>query len=148
MSKTKGNVLTGLLIISIVISLILGWKLQSVTNENLKLQFVQDRIDVDFVIALSSLNSGWLGSDSIQEDAIRSDIAKLEALWPVTTYQEIENLDNVINSFVDKAKKAEIGEENDELWEAISLLSSHLTKPLPEDIDKFVENAWNKLQEN
>ena len=146
MSKTKGKVLVGLLIISIVISLILGWKLQSVTSENQKLQFVQDRIDADFVTALSSLNSDWLGSDSMQEDAVRSDIAQVEALWPVTTYREIENLGNVVNSFVDKAKNAEADEENDELWEAISLLAFHLTKPLPEDIDQFVEDAWNKLQ--
>ncbi len=146
MSKTKAKVLVGLLIISVVIALILGWKLQSVSSENQKLQFVQDRIDIDFVTSLSSLNSAWLGSDPIQRDAMQSDIAQVEALLPVTTYREIENLDEVVKVFVYKAKNAEADGKNDELWEAISLLAYHLTKPLPEDIDQFVEDAWNKLQ--
>lgn len=145
MSKTKGKVLGVLLIVSVVISLILGWKLQSVTSENQKLQFVQKQIDQDFVTALSSLNSDWLGSDPIQMDAMQSDIAQIEVLLPVTTYGEIENLDKVVKSFVYKAKNAKADEKNDELWEAISLLTYHLTKPLPEDIDQYVENAWNKL---
>ena len=146
MSKTKGKVLGGLLIISVVIALLLGWQLHRVSSENQELQFVQDRIDTDFVTALSSLNSDWLGSDPIQRDAVQSDIAQVEVLLPVTTYREIEGLDEIVKEFVYKAKKAETGGENEELWEAISMLTSHLSKPLPDDINKFVEDAWNKLQ--
>ena len=146
MSKAKGKVLGGLLIICVVIALLLGWKLHSVSSENQELQFVQDRIDTDFVTALSSLNSDWLGSDPIQRDAVQSDIAQVEVLLPVTTYREIEGLDEVVKEFVYKAKKAETGGENEELWEAISMLTSHLSKPLPDNIDQFVEDAWNKLK--
>ena len=146
MSKTKGKILVSLLIISVVLALLLGWRLQSVSSENQKLQFVQDRIDADFVTALSSLNADWLGSDPVQRDAVQSDIAQVEVLLPVTTYREIENLDEVVKAFVNKAKMAETGEEKEELWEAISMLTTHLSKPLPEDIDQFIEDAWNKLQ--
>ena len=146
MSKTKGKVLGGLLIISVVIALLLGWQLHRVSSENQELQFVQDRIDTDFVTAFSSLNSDWLGSDPIQRDAVQSDIAQVEVLLPVTTYREIEGLDEVVKEFAYKAKKAETGGENEELWEAISMLTTHLSKPLPDDINKFVEDAWDKLQ--
>ena len=146
MRKAKGNVLSVLLLISAIISLVLGWKLQHISSENQKLQFVQDRIDTDFVSALSSLNSDWLGSDPIQRDAVESDIAQVEVLLPVTSYQEIENLDRLVKAFVYKAKNAETATENEELWESISLLTYHLKKPLPDDIDQYVEDAWNKLQ--
>ncbi len=45
----------------------------------------------------------------------------------VTTYREIENLDEVVKAFVYKAKNAKADGENDELWKAISMLIYHMT---------------------
>lgn len=147
MESRKNRIWQLLLVISVLAGVFLGWRLHTVTRQEARLEWTQQRVDQEFVQGIVALHRSLYWERELDWERAAGPAAVVQALYKVTTYAQIDHMEDLALWLVRAQQNPETHALTEELEEEFSYVLSGLGKPLAADMDERSTALWAKLEQ-